>query len=1036
MSGKYWHCFPFNNDAGCAYLFLTLLPFSASSASPWHETSGHRTEVTSSYITYEPGGWPLYVSGDGSELVVYPSLNFYSETSSVARVENKGRLTIQGASLANNAAARPTLDVLSGYLSVVNSTIHTAQRGSHGVAASGSSVVEIKDSDITLSGTNGYGIRLQDNSSLLADGLNVDIHGKSVSAGVILNGENTTARITNSRFTLNGSSVSYGIQQNLGELIANNITVIAKGLSGGVRIGDWGSLTHTTLSNSHIQVENEYALLIRNSRSELNNVEVIATGDDVRAMDINQNASVVADGGSYTTYGNNADAVWLPNLDTHLTINNAALTTFGNNAHALNTLDGTAKAENVTLTTSGLESHAIYTQNLIRGNDLTITTSGDHSRGAVSALGGLLDIANSTIATRGAGAVGIGAYSQGKVKASGIKVTTHGKDASALLMQSGYMAFDNSTLISAGNAPALLVKSAATATNNAATQRNQLRLDNVKLTSAAQEAINVTAARLEIQASNGAYLQGGNQQLLKVITVKDNGSSAVYGSHVALEASSRTLLNGDVHVDPGSSASLILRDRSQLTGAVNNADIAVYSHSRWQMRAASSVKSVINQGIIALNHGSLSDKLVVAGNYQGDNGTLIFNTRLGNDSAETNRLIVNGNSSGSTRVKVLNAGGIGAKTLNGIQLVAVNGASEGEFVQQGRIVAGAYEYRLGRGAGAQAGNWYLTNHAADGTPVFRPEAGGYIANSAAAATLFNLSLYDRLGNRSLSDSEQAGEGSLWLRQTAGHSRSRIADTLAAQGNRYSVQLGGDLWQAADANHGRLHLGPMVGYGRQATNIRSTLSGNTASSTLSGYSLGAYATWFAKQNSDSGPWLDSWLQYNWFTGSVDGKALRSERYHLQGLSASLEGGYGWKAWERQGDNQRRYGFYLQPHAQVIFNGLKTVRLSEQNGTQVENKNSNLISRIGIRGWITESKQPGESDLRPYMELSWLHNSDPYRVSLNQLSVQQNSGRNVVELKTGVEGKVSDNFQLNGSVALQQGRYHYQDASLMLGAKYSF
>lgn len=114
----------------------------------------------------------------------------------------------------------------------------------------------------------------------------------------------------------------------------------------------------------------------------------------------------------------------------------------------------------------------------------------------------------------------------------------------------------------------------------------------------------------------------------------------------------------------------------------------------------------------------------------------------------------------------------------------------------------------------------------------------------------------------------------------------------------------------------------------------------------------------------------------------------------------------------------------------------MRLTEQNGTQIENKNNNLISRVGIRGWVTESKQPGESDLRPYVELNWLHNSDPYRVSLNQLKVQQNSGRNLAEIKTGVEGKVSDNLQLNGSVALQQGRYHYQDASLMLGAKYRF
>ncbi|GLR07476.1 autotransporter family protein [Mixta theicola] len=1036
MSRKYLRCFPFTDDgAGNACLLLALLPFSAGSASLWHETSGNRTEVTTGYATQDPNDYPLYVSGAGSELVVKPSLSFHSEATSTALVENKGTLTIQGASLKNNATGRPAIKVSSAYLNIDNSSISTYQRNSYGVVVSGDSVANIKNTAITLSENSGYGVEVLDNSTLVADGLKVDINSTSVSAGVTLNGSGATATITNSLFNLGDGTVGYAIQQNLGELNADGLTIIAKGQSGGVRIGDWGPMTRTILSNSYIQVEDDYALLIRNSHSELTNVEVITTGDNVRALDINKNANVTVNGGSYTTHGEYADALWLANEDTQLTISDASLTTTGNTAHALNGLQGTAVADGVTLTTSGMRSYGIYTGDQATGNNLTINTTGYRSRGVVSELGGQLNITGSTIKTYGELASGMGAFSQATVTASRMNVTTYGDNASALLTQSGNILVDNSNVTSAGNAPALIVKSDSATSNNPAAQLNQVRLDSVRLTSATQEAINVTAARLKLQASNGTFLQGGNQQLLNVVTVNDAGKGAVYASHVELEANNQTILNGDVNVDPGSTASLILQNSSQLTGAVNNADIAVYSHSLWQTTHASSVQNVINQGTIAFKRGTAGDDLIVAGNYAGNNGTLIFNTYLGDDSAATNRLIVNGNSSGSTWVKVLNAGGTGAKTLNGIELIEVNGSSEGEFVQQGRIVAGAYEYQLKRGAGTHTGNWYLMNYAANEAPVFRPEAGGYIANSAAAATLFNLSLYDHLGNRSQSDSDRQRETSLWLRQTGGHSRARIADTLEAQGNRYTVQLGGDLWQLAQKD-GRLHIGPMMGYGRQATNIRSTQSHYTASSTISGYSLGAYATWFADQNSDSGLWLDSWLQYNWFTGSVAGEGLRAEKYHMQGVSTSLEGGYIWKALEREGNNQRRYGFYLQPHAQVIFNGLKTVRLTERNGTQITNKNNNLISRIGVRGWIAESKQPGESNLKPYVELNWLHNSDPYRVNLNQLNVQQNSGRNLAELKTGVEGKVSDNFQLNGSVTLQQGRYHYQDASLMLGAKYSF
>ncbi|MEB6706521.1 autotransporter outer membrane beta-barrel domain-containing protein, partial [Escherichia coli] len=63
-----------------------------------------------------------------------------------------------------------------------------------------------------------------------------------------------------------------------------------------------------------------------------------------------------------------------------------------------------------------------------------------------------------------------------------------------------------------------------------------------------------------------------------------------------------------------------------------------------------------------------------------------------------------------TRVAVTNAGGTGAQTLNGIELIHVDGnADSAEFVQAGRIAAGAYDYTLGRGQGSNSGNWYLTS---------------------------------------------------------------------------------------------------------------------------------------------------------------------------------------------------------------------------------------------------------------------------------------------------------------------------------------
>ncbi|WP_410315904.1 autotransporter outer membrane beta-barrel domain-containing protein [Klebsiella pneumoniae] len=52
---------------------------------------------------------------------------------------------------------------------------------------------------------------------------------------------------------------------------------------------------------------------------------------------------------------------------------------------------------------------------------------------------------------------------------------------------------------------------------------------------------------------------------------------------------------------------------------------------------------------------------------------------LGDDNAVTDKLIINGNTSGISSVLVNNIGGNGAQTLNGIEIISVNGESDGVF---------------------------------------------------------------------------------------------------------------------------------------------------------------------------------------------------------------------------------------------------------------------------------------------------------------------------------------------------------------------
>lgn len=132
--------------------------------------------------------------------------------------------------------------------------------------------------------------------------------------------------------------------------------------------------------------------------------------------------------------------------------------------------------------------------------------------------------------------------------------------------------------------------------------------------------------------------------------------------------------------------------------------------------SAGSLASLENAGTLDLSDAgrSLTGILTVAGNYTGQNGRLLLLSALGDDASASNRLVVTeGRISGSTRMLVSNAGGLGALTRgNGIEVVqAINGATSDNtaFLLQNPLSAGAYQYYLFKG-GATAGSensWFL-----------------------------------------------------------------------------------------------------------------------------------------------------------------------------------------------------------------------------------------------------------------------------------------------------------------------------------------
>ncbi|SUB82679.1 AIDA-I autotransporter precursor [Pragia fontium] len=443
--------------------------------------------------------------------------------------------------------------------------------------------------------------------------------------------------------------------------------------------------------------------------------------------------------------------------------------------------------------------------------------------------------------------------------------------------------------------------------------------------------------------------------------------------------------------------------------------------------------SLINNGVINLAGSSAGNTLTVNGNYTGG-GTLILNTLLNGANSLTDKLIVTGDTSGETGIIVNNIKASGARTLNNIhniEVVKVAGQSNGIFTLKNRVTIGAYEYFLYKnGLNEEDGNWYLRSELADGNSdkVYHPEAGGYMANMAAASKLFNLNLKDREG--------RAENSSMWLRQVGSHTRSRDSSgQLHNTTNSYVVQGGGEIFSLQTDNTGRIGVGLIAGYGEAKSKTNAPRTGHISKNTVNGYNTGIYSTWFQDANTLHGAYVDSWIQYSWLKAKVDGQQFSSEDYDINGFSASMETGYRLDLYQGINGN-----VYFTPHSQIIWSGIKADDHTDINGTAISSSGSdNIQTRLGLtlsREGVSDKDKGTEKLFTTYAEINWLYNSKQAGAILDTNRVQQAGSRHIGELKLGTEGQVNRHLNLWTNVAQQLGGNSYSDTSLTVGIKYRF
>lgn len=656
------------------------------------------------------------------------------------------------------------------------------------------------------------------------------------------------------------------------------------------------------------------------------------------------------------------------------------------------------------ITTNGTNSYGAYAngEKAYINLDYVALETGEHGSYAVAIRQGNIDIKNSSITTKST------------------------KAPIAKIYNGGELFFSNVTAVSEQD------KGISIDASNIDSQA-KIALSSVELSSAL-DSIDVNKTTTDVSILNRSIITPGNNILvnntgggLNIISSDStlNGATKLVSGTTTLKLSENTIWN--------------MKDDSVVTHLTNSDSIINLSYDDGQ---------TFTQG----------KTLTVKGNYVGNNGQLNIRTVLGDDKSATDRLIVEGNTSGSTTVYVKNAGGSGAATLNGIELITVNGdESPADAFRQGdaRIAAGAFEYQLKQ----QGKNWYLTSYqsvneednSSEGnsestetpTPVLRPEAGSYVANLAAANTLFVMRLNDRAGETRYIDpvTEQERSSRLWLRQIGGHNAWRDSNgQLRTTSHRYVSQLGADLLTGGFTDSDSWRLGVMAGYARDYNSTHSSVSDYRSKGSVRGYSAGLYATWFADDISKKGAYIDAWAQYSWFKNSVKGDELAYESYSAKGATVSLEAGYGFALNKSFGLEAAKYTWIFQPQAQAIWMGVDHNAHTEANGSRIENDaNNNIQTRLGFRTFIrTQEKNSGPhgDDFEPFVEMNWIHNSKDFAVSMNGVKVEQDGARNLGEIKLGVNGNLNPAASVWGNVGVQLGDNGYNDTAMMVGLKYKF
>ncbi|WP_052071784.1 autotransporter-associated beta strand repeat-containing protein [Sphingopyxis sp. MWB1] len=355
-----------------------------------------------------------------------------------------------------------------------------------------------------------------------------------------------------------------------------------------------------------------------------------------------------------------------------------------------------------------------------------------------------------------------------------------------------------------------------------------------------------------------------------------------------------------------------------------------------RLEGTGSVGDLTNAGIVAPGDDSFGT-LTVGGNYAGAGGSLEIEVALGGDESQSDRLHIMGSASGTTQIDVINRGGLGAQTIEGIKIVELSGDSaadsftlKGDYLIEGSpaVIAGAYGYRLYQGGVSTPadGDWYLRSALLNGKnepqgPLYQPGVPVYEGYTATLQMLNQLgTLQQRVGNRQWSGFTRGGIG-MWGRMDSGRDRSDAlfsTSKTSLQADNWSLQAGLDK-ALLDISAGTLIAGVNASYGEADGRSRSAFGDGAINAR--GLGLGATLTWYDA----TGFYADAQGRASWYRSDLDSAIIgkladnnrgSGEAFSLEmGKRAALGHGIAVTPQVQMSYSNVRFDSFVDPHEAV-------------------------------------------------------------------------------------------------------------------------